>query len=148
MRGRPPKPNVIKIAEGNPSKRPIRAEPTPTRGEPGMPSELDDEARAEWRRIVPELMAVGVLTVVDRGVLANYCMAWSRWLKAEKEIATGGITVSTEHGLRKHPAISVAEGAQRIMLAFLQQFGLSPVSRARLTTTRVDEKSDLEKFLA
>ena len=53
MRGRKPKPTVLKLLDGNPGKRTINdREPTAAGGIPELPDWLDDEAKAEWYRIV------------------------------------------------------------------------------------------------
>jgi phage terminase small subunit len=35
---------------------------------PAMPRSLSPEAKAEWRRVVPELEDIGVLATIDRAV--------------------------------------------------------------------------------
>jgi P27 family predicted phage terminase small subunit len=82
-----PKPIAIKKLEGNPGKRPIAEIPAP-KGVPSCPRWLDNLAKIEWRRIVPELDAMGMLSLVDRAALSGYCEAYSRWRRAEIEIQT------------------------------------------------------------
>ena len=40
---------------------------------PICPRWLDPEAKAEWKRIAPELKRLGILTVLDGPILAAYC---------------------------------------------------------------------------
>ena len=56
MRGRKPKPTVLKLLDGNPGKRTINdREPARRQGIPEMPAGLERRsAKAEWNRIVPE----------------------------------------------------------------------------------------------
>lgn len=83
-RGPAPKPTRLKIAAGNPGKRPLNPrEPKPATVDPPMPMWLSKRAQAEWRRIVPELLKLGLLTSIDLAALAAYCQAY-----AEFEIAT------------------------------------------------------------
>lgn len=66
---------------------------------------LDREAKAEWKRVVPELDWLGTLSRVDRAVLATYCSAWSKFVDAEKVVQADGLTVVGHWGAdRKHPA--------------------------------------------
>src|SRR4051812_32697332 len=56
MQGRKPTPAALKLIQGNPGKRPIRQEPQPERGDlPEPPEFLAEDAKAEWRRVAPEL---------------------------------------------------------------------------------------------
>ena len=44
--------------------------------------------RAAWKQVVPQLVAMGVLTTIDGNALARYCRLWSRWRKMETFIET------------------------------------------------------------
>jgi phage terminase small subunit len=83
-----PTPTRLKILRGNPGCRPIRPEPLPTRLEaiPEPPSHLSPIAQEEWRRIVPQLVNLGLLTVVDLFPLAAYCKSCGRWVQAEQAL--------------------------------------------------------------
>ena len=95
MRGRKPTPTRLKILAGNPGKRPLNSrEPQPAQKMPRCPKHLDKAARAEWRRKAPELFRVGLLTAVDDNGLAGYCMAYSRWVRAEGFLAASGEILS------------------------------------------------------
>ena len=71
-RGPTPKPSVIEIAEGCPRKRPVnRREPMPRTVAPKCPAHLDELAQKEWRRLVPILRRMRVLTEADGMALAK-----------------------------------------------------------------------------
>lgn len=124
-------------------KRAAAPDPPPTPpAAPDRPDCLDEEGKAEWARIVPELQELGLVAHVDRAALTNYCLAWSRLCKAQKEIEVHGLTFNTEKGdPHKRPEVAIAEKAQALIHAFLQQFGLSPASRARVTPTKKQEQA-------
>lgn len=42
---------------------------------PNAPTWLSKEARAEWRRIMPQLVERRILTEADMGSVENYCVA-------------------------------------------------------------------------
>ena len=85
VRGPAPKPTSIRVLEGNPARRPLPAnEPRPAPGEPEMPKYLDREARREWKRLVPILLSMRVLSAADGLQLANLCQAYSILLQAHK----------------------------------------------------------------
>ena len=90
--GRRPLPTAVKALRGFPGHRAGRPdEPQPATGEPPMPKGSSAAAVEEWRRIVPELLALGVLTVLDGKALAAYGHCWARFQEAEAEIERLGI---------------------------------------------------------
>lgn len=152
MRGRKPKPVELKILEGNPGKRPLNLDaPVPTQGIPACPSFLSAEAKKEWRRVSKELLAVGLLTVVDRAALAGYCQAYARWKQAEEAIREFGLTYeyTNKNGSTNvvaRPEVAIARECLMLIKAFCAEFGLTPSSRSRLTVPK-NERDEFEDFL-
>jgi len=151
MRGRKPKPTVLKLLDGNPGMRPLNdREPKAAQGVPAMPDGLDEEAQAEWNRIVPELKEMGVLSRADRAALTGYCTAWSRWQKAEAQVKKfGEIVKSPDKGFpMKSPYLTIADQALETMRKFLVEFGLTPSSRSRIRLPASGEALDeFDRFL-
>ena len=81
-------------------------EPEPEVVQPEAPEHLTDGARAEWDRVIVELVAQGILTDLDRGTLAAYCQTYGRWSAAETALArmaerdalTDGLIVKIKRG--------------------------------------------------
>lgn len=160
--GRRPLPSAIKKLRGNPGKRAHNtAEPKAPIGAPKMPAGLDKLAIAEWKAIVPLLLALGVLTQVDGKALAAYCMAYARWMEAHEEVQRLGLIVEEpivglrngelqELGARykRNPAVSIEHEAMKIMKAYLVEFGLTPSSRARLRIEKPTEADPFDAFAA
>lgn len=136
MRGRPPKPTAVKIAEGNPGKRARNhAEPVLPDGMPDCPGHLEGEARTEWFRLVLPLHDCGVLTTVDRGALAAYCQAWSRWIEAEEKLKTTPILMKTPSGyIQQNPWLGIANKQMELMGRYMAELGITPASRSRVVT--------------
>lgn len=151
MRGRKPKPTLLKILDGNPGKRPLNeSEPIAPDGTPDCPDWLDEEAKAEWARIVPELMAMGLLSRIDRPALAAYCTAWSRWVHAEAQVRKFGPIVKSpvREFPMKSPYLTIADQALEIMRKMMVEFGLTPSSRSRIRVPGGGEQADeFERFL-
>lgn len=147
--GRPRKPTVLKVLEGNPGKRPLpKGEPKPIPKAPDCPSVLDREGRKEWRRIVAELEPLGLLTRIDMAALAGYCMAYSRWVGAENMIRKHGMLVKSPNGYpMQSPYLAIANKAIDQMKAFLTEFGMTPASRSRIDLKLDDEKEDAMEAL-
>lgn len=123
----PPKPTTLRVLEGNRAKRPLRKEPKPPPIAPEPPDWLDEEARTEWNRVVPDLESMGLLSRIDRSALAAYCSVWSKYVVAETMVSD-----DWRHG--------VATARLRDQLrAFITEFGMSPVARARIS---VPQKTD------
>ena len=151
MKGRNPKPTVLKMLDGNPGKRPLnRREPLTLQGVPAAPEWLDAEAKDEWERIIPDLAAMGVLSRADRPALAAYCTAWSRWVEAVGMVKKyGAIVKSPEKGFpMKSPYLSIADQALETMRKLLVEFGLTPSSRSRIRTlSAADAGDEFDQFL-
>lgn len=131
---RPAKPAAIKDLEGNRSKESSDvANPEPRKGAPTPPAWLKDEALAEWGRVVPELEAIGLLSVVDRAALTAYCESWATFADATKDIhARGTIVEGRDGNLVKNPSVSMQRDALGQIKAWVSEFGLTPSSRARM----------------
>lgn len=134
MRGRKPIPTVLKILNGNPGKRPLnQAEPAPAVGIPDCPDHLTDLAKAEWARISKELVALGLLTQLDRSALAAYCQCYARWANAETQIKKTADLGKTKKGaVIQNYWLPIANRALEQMKDYLTEFGLTPVSRSRI----------------
>jgi len=157
------KPTQLKKLEGNPGKRPLNQfEPQPEMEKPSCPAFLSYEAQVEWKRIVPKLMALGLISRIDRAALAAYCQAYGRWAKAEKALkaieekfegamninAGGGMCYMTANGnWVMHPLVSVANKALEQMHKFLVEFGMTPASRTRIIVNPSESEDEMDKIL-
>ena len=128
------KPTALKRLQGNPGRRPLPAnEPQPDRTMPRCPGHLGAEAKREWRRVAKKLHNAGILSNVDRAVLAAYCQVYGRWVQAEIDLREKGVVVLTTNGNPiKNPQLNVADKALDQILKFSREFGLTPSSRAGL----------------
>jgi P27 family predicted phage terminase small subunit len=136
MRGRKPKPTHLKLLDGNPSKRAInQGEPQPKLRPPTCPSHLCPPAKAEWKRLVGQLTVLRLLTELDRAALAAYCQAYGRWVEAERKLQETPMLLKLPSGyVQQNPWLTIANKQLELMHKFLSEFGLSPVSRSRVTT--------------
>jgi P27 family predicted phage terminase small subunit len=143
LRGPAPKPTGVRVMEGNMSKRALPAnEPLPFPGEPDMPSHLTREARKEWKRLVPILLGMRVLTAADGIALANLCQAHALLVEAhkarEKACKGGGsgLLMKTPSGyVQQSPLLGIINSQVEIINRICREFGLTPSSRVRLDTS-------------
>ena len=100
-------------------------------GKPTCPKHVKGEAKAEWNRQVKALAQAGVLSLVDRALLADWCILWSLSIQAAKE--------QDRVEYRKLVELQVKVGTQ---------LGFSPVARARVTALpEAGEVDKLDEFL-
>ena len=142
-RGPQPKPTALKLLEGTYRKdRAPKNEPKPKVQAPSCPSWLRPEAKAEWKRLAPELVGDGLLTKRDRMLLAALCDAWADFHECEKVIKEDGLTYITGGGiLANHPLIVTKHKARDQINKFGAKFGLSPTDRCQMEKP-VDESKE------
>lgn len=137
MKGRKPTPKHLALVRGNPGKREIpEAIPEPESLYMPAPAFLDDAARAEWERLIPDLVRWGLFSAMDLGPLAGYCAMHASFVKAKAACDAEGDTYETEgkHGVmrRVRPEFMVMAEALRQMRMIGSEFGLTPAARTRL----------------
>jgi len=99
---------------------------------PSMPRSLAGEARAEWRRIVPELEKIGLLATIDRAALIRYCSAWADWCELSDLLTRSGKLIRGQKGnLIRNPLWFLKQDAEQTVTDLARQLGLTPVSRLR-----------------
>lgn len=131
-------------------------EPKPKLGTPRCPKWLDKEARAEWRRVAPELTRMGVLAQIERGALTGYCTAWSDFRACREAVERDGRTILQVTGvvedevvgkIASNPEMKHMKDARLDMLRFAQDLGLTPASRTRVHAKPVEQpKTGVGKF--
>lgn len=148
-RGPRPQPTALRVLRGNPGKRALnKQEPKPTVAKVRPPAHLTAEARREWRRVLPELERLGLLTVVDRAALAGYCQAYARWVEAEEKLSEYGMVGVTPSGyVQQLPYVSIAQKQLDLMRRFAAEFGFSPASRSRVSTADTAEADPFEQWV-
>ncbi|MEE8473552.1 MAG: phage terminase small subunit P27 family [Dehalococcoidia bacterium] len=141
--GRPPKPRELRALAGNAGHRSMDEDPPkPKAGRPPKPELVEDDpvASQEWDRVIPLIEAMRILGEEDGTALAAYCILYSRWTQAEKQVQTSGITITvvTGTGVRvvKNPAVTIAEKALSQLAGFIAEFGLSPQARSRINVKK------------
>jgi P27 family predicted phage terminase small subunit len=148
--GRKPKPTHLKLVTGTARRcRLPKNEPRPELALPPVPSELSDDAKLEWNRVMPDLFRAGLMTRLDRAVLAAYCSAHGRWVRAERALrklgdeGADGLLIKTAKGnVIQNPLVGVSNKAANDMAKFAAELGMSPSSRARFSVAPAPSDND------
>jgi P27 family predicted phage terminase small subunit len=149
MSGPPKKPSAWRRMEGNRGKRAWNhAEPQPPEGTPDCPEHLSAEARAEWYRLVDTLVSMGVISIVDRAVLAAYCQAYGRWVEAEEKLKETPLLFKTPSGyVQQSPWLNGANKQMELMGRYMAEIGLTPASRSRIAIANpANEPEPIDKI--
>jgi len=126
-----------------------------------VPAHLSDEAKVEWGRLANELHELGVLTRLDRAVLAGYCQAWADWVEAEQQLQKFGkvirtatrttvrrgkdgteVTENTGGNVVQSPFLAIRNKSLELMMKFAAEMGLSASSRSRVTRSEAAKPAD------
>ncbi|MFZ1413715.1 MAG: P27 family phage terminase small subunit [Defluviicoccus sp.] len=93
----------------------------------------DDIAVEEWKRVASHLLADGLLTAARRALLAGYCTAVARAIRAEETLLREGRYYETETSRgsvmrRRHPAAQDSEQAWCAVRKFARHLGIATPS--------------------
>jgi P27 family predicted phage terminase small subunit len=133
-KGRKPIPTTLKVLCGNPGNQKLpKNEPIPpTTDYIEPPTYLDEYALEEWQDVAPGLQAMGVLYAIDRQVFSAYCVAVSRFRKAEEEIKRLNEHEEDDGYLKQNRLFNISAKAALDMVRYAAEFGLTASARARL----------------
>ena len=126
-------PLALITGKSSPALRSKRKNAARVEAEPPIcPTELSERAKTEWRYITPLLAANGLLTKLDRAVLAEYCASYALWIEMQERISEKhGLTFSTESGFEQQiPEIGIMHKAAERMMKAGDKLGLSPSARS------------------
>jgi P27 family predicted phage terminase small subunit len=101
---------------------------------PPAPNWLSDDARREWKRIMPRLIADRIVTRADLTGIENYCIAVGHVRAIERTFATAGTLDKTLFGMQNR--------AMQTARQLAAEYGLSPVSRARVVSGANEDEDD------
>lgn len=126
-----------------------KAEPRPiadaVRKVPPAPKDMTDEAKKEWRRVMPVLVERRVLSQADIHAVERFCEATGDIRIARAAIDRDGAYVENRLGeLKRHPAFATLREATAESRRWAAELGLSPASRSRAGAHEDDEDNPLD----
>lgn len=102
---------------------------------PPVPAFLSKYAKAEWKRIMPQLIERRVITKADLAGVENYCTCIGiiRQIEVERAAVDGVIDVKL---------FGVLNRAAQTARQLAAEYGLSPTSRQRIGAASTDDDDD------
>ena len=102
---------------------------------PPVPKYLAPHAKAEWRRIMPQLIGRRIITKADLAGVENYCIAKGYVHQIEEQRTAAGSVI--DPGLFR-----VQNQAAQTARQLAAEYGLTPTSRARIGAGTSDDDDD------
>ena len=147
-RGPPPKPTALKKLSGSWRANVDNNEPVAPEGIPVPPDFLNDEAVRYWKRLVPMLQDMELLTLADGDMLALYCQSLARLAECERVINEEGPTYKTYTAtgelsmIKLRPEARLSKELTATVNRLGKEFGLSPSARTYLNVVPNNGKRD------
>lgn len=98
---------------------------------PPAPKWLPAYGKAEWKRLVPILVADRKLAVHELQSVESYCISVARIREAEEIIASEGLVIMGARGPQRHPATAILKEHQEAARRLLIELGGTPASRGK-----------------
>jgi P27 family predicted phage terminase small subunit len=143
----------VKIAKGNPGKRPLNQnEPVPPASAIAPPDWVAGVSREKWDEIVPKLIAMGVMTSADIDTIARYCVMHEHFQKYLAACRRGLdiFVMRDEAGRVKYmqsaPAATMMVKLAASMLRIEQEFGLTPSARSGISAATQKPIDEVTQF--
>ena len=125
-------------------------EPQASRQIPKRPRGLRKAERLAWDGLLGRLSAIGLATETDRESYLEYCRICADLCELRGLLQKDGWLMDTISGGEKiHPAATKYPELLRHKRQWLEQFGLTPTGRSRLSVepTPVEQSQGLAKYL-
>lgn len=108
--------------------------------EPPMPDHLDENAQVEWKRLVPILLDMRVLTESTYMSLANLCQCYSTMAAAQLQLTKYGCVIKAPSGfMQTSPYFMVVNHCINQITTLCREFGLTPSGKTRV---RMESETD------
>lgn len=115
-----------------------------------LPKYLLPETKKFMKTVIDELTEKKMLSEIDSGCLLMLAENYNIFLKSMEELNKGSLTFLSDRGnVSPNPLLRIAKDAESVYLQIMKEFGLSPLSRNKLSDDSKDsgEVSPLEQFI-
>lgn len=147
MRGRKPKPTILRLISGNPGRRPLpKDEPQPEGDLLAPPAWMSVSQMAGWRYAI-EHAPPGQLKLLDRGTMTVWTVAEAMHRDATEQMEKFGMVVKGQSGVPiKSPYVAIIRETSAVMLKAGAELGFSPTARTRIRITGPAKTNRFLKF--
>ena len=102
-------------------------------GSIGVPKWLSKPEKAFCKKLIKELKPIGIANKLDSLALAMLSQALHQYFNLDEQVRAMGEVLTGRDGNKvKNPLLSPRDNAWTRVIAICKEFGLTPVSRARL----------------
>ncbi|MDW9645441.1 phage terminase small subunit P27 family [Sinorhizobium meliloti] len=98
---------------------------------PPAPSWLPTHGKAEWRRVVPQLVADRKIAAHELSTVEAYCLAVARTREAEEALQLHGLTFESDSGPKRRPETTILKENIEAARRLAAELGLTPASRTK-----------------
>lgn len=105
------------------------------------PDELSGGALLAWDRFISDID----LEQIDRTAMTLLCQSWAEMMDAERHIETNGTVIKLPNGYPgPNPFCKTRNEARAVVLKLLREFGMTPMSRAKIGAAIEADEAELE----
>jgi len=113
-----------------------------------VPAWMGEDGRKLWKQLSPILIKQGVITVLDKTAFEMLCSSYGILKRIENDLAGADPLVSDGRGgQKKNPLFTIHKQQVDQFSALAKDFGLTPVSRGRISVNPDLVEDDLMTFL-
>lgn len=98
---------------------------------PSAPAWLPKHAKAEWRRVLPQLVADRKIAAHELSTVEAYCLAVARTREAEEALQRYGLTFESDSGPKRRPETTILKENIEAARRLAAELGLTPASRTK-----------------
>jgi P27 family predicted phage terminase small subunit len=97
--------------------------------------------------MVGDLSRNGVLSSDTREMLVSYCTIFAKWMEARQKVEETGLAIEGVDKLgqlviTRNPYVAEMHKFREQLNKLLPEFGLTPASRQKLTSLKLDDNKD------
>lgn len=134
---RPRKPTQLKVLQGSRVRSDREAASNaaqPQIAVPPCPDWLDAKSRKQWEKIAPQLVALGLLSVIDGDLFGAYAETSARYGDVCSKLENINDWIGkTPNGFEVQTAlVSIRNTLQKQLISLGREFGLSPAARSSI----------------
>lgn len=143
---RPRTPTQIKVLEGSrirADRDALKEQARPALEMPPCPEWLDAKARKLWHKIGPQLVSLGLLSVIDGDIFGGYVETAARYGEVcERLDSIEKMMATTPNGFEVQSVLfQLRNTLQKQMVALGREFGMTPAARSSIKVNT--EQGDL-----